>query len=808
MEIPYPGIDEGHHQQEKSPAEALRGLDYPVVQEKEKIMEVAREHPNFVLVGETGSGKTTCLPIMLLEMKAELKLEGKIAVTQPRRVAARSVCTRVSDLMGCSVGQKVGYRVRFEDNTSEGTEITFMTDGILLRKMQSDPLLRDYSIVMVDEAHERGLNIDLCLGLLKVANAKRAEAGIAPIRIVVTSATIEREKFAKYLDNGESGNSIEVPGKMFPVQVFYEAQTPRDFMQAAAEKVEEIMNPQYSTAWEVEYIRENVDSYPELQPIIEAYYSGKKSEAEVSSLIRTICGDEYSSFKSKCWAYISEQTSGDILVFMPGKEEIDRTIEGIERLIDPTSVEIIRLHADMLPEDQDRVFRPNGKRKIIVSTNIAETSVTVPGVRHVVDSGYIKQIEFDPETGIEQLVLRPHALSGLEQRKGRAGRVAPGRCYRLFSEDSLRERQQYQIPEIQRSELAHVVLTMKKIGIDDVENFDFIDPPDRASLHQAIETLKTLGALDAHGKLTETGDLMAELGLEPRLGRMVIEAHKQGCVEDICTIAAFLGSKRLFNRPKGKENEADSSHAQFRDPDSDFVTYLNAWDAYVQNGYSDQWARENFLNGRVLDEARKVRYDLLRVLRRNGIVVSGNGKGGVTTHDREAIGKAVTAGLIGGLMEYDKRYSFRKIDGTENGIYIHPSSSTFGNPRSLMVSSEVFRNPQGKIYASNCQLVNPEWIPEVAPQLVIPESPYGARYDSVKDAVVVDVTLRLKGSRNGIVVGEKQEQVEGDEAVRTFARALVMSEVPVSETLQATLDRNNQEVARLNDLWRRAEGKI
>jgi HrpA-like RNA helicase len=501
---------------------------------------------------------------------------------------------------------------------------------------------------------------------------------------------------------------------------------------------------------------------------------------------------------------------GDILVFMPGKEEIDKTIEGIEKLIDPTSVEIIRLHADMSPEDQDRIFHPNGRRKIIVSTNIAETSVTVPSVRHVVDSGYIKQIEFDAETGIEQLVLRPHALSGLEQRKGRAGRVAPGKCYRLFSEDSLRERQQYQTPEIQRSELAHVVLTMKKIGIDDVEGFDFIDPPEASAVHQAIETLKTLGALDEHGNLTETGDLMAELGLEPKLGRMVIEAHKHGCVEDICIVAAFFGGKRLFNRPKEKEREADAAHAPFKDGNSDFITCLNVWDAYAQNGYRDQWARENFLNGRGLDEARKVRYELLRVLRRNGIVANGNGNGGVHEHDKEAIGKAVTAGLIGGLMEHDRRYSFRKIDGTESGIYIHPSSATFGSSdsRSLMVSSEIFKNPQGKIYASNCQLVKPEWIPEVAPQLVKPDSPYGARYDSEMDTVVRDVTLRLKGSYNDTVVGKRQETVEGVEAVKVFAGALVRGEVPVSEALKATLERNKQEVARLNDLWRRAGGNI
>ncbi len=745
MATPYQRRDEGLYHEAKTTDEALKGLDYPVVQEKEKIMEMAREHPNFVLVGETGSGKTTCLPIMLLEMKAELGLEGKIAVTQPRRVAARSVGNRVSDLMGCEVGQEVGYQVRFEDQTSEGTEINFMTDGILLRKMQFDPLLKEYSIVMVDEAHERSLNIDLCLGLLKDANNKRAEVGVEPIRIAVTSATIERETFAKYFGNGESGNSIEVPGKMYPVQVSYETQNPWDFMQAGAEKVKQIVES----------------------------------------------GDP-----------------GDILVFMPGKEEIDKTIEGIEKLIDPAGVEIIRLHADMSPEDQDRIFHPNGRRKIIVSTNIAETSVTVPSVRHVVDSGLIKQIEFDSETGIEQLVLRLHAISGLEQRKGRAGRVAPGKCYRLFTEDSMRERLQYQTPEIQRSELAHVVLTMKKIGIEDVEGFDFIDPPEASAVRQAIQTLKTLGALDEKGNLTETGDLMAELGLEPKLGRMVIEAQRHNCVEDICTVAAFFGGKRVFNRPKDREYEADAQQAKFKDGTSDFQSILNVWDAYSQNRFSDQWARENFLNGRVLDEARKVRYELLRVLRRNGIIVNGNGNGGEHEHDREAIGKAVTAGLVGSLMEYSGYHRFRKIDGTQDDIYIHPSSSTFSRADSLglLVSADIMANPKGKIYASNCQMVKPEWISEVAPQLVKPDSPYGARYDAETDTVVKDVTLRLKGSYRDTVVGKRQETVEGAEAVKVFAGALARGEVSLPDTVKATLEKNKQEIARLNDLWRRAGG--
>jgi HrpA-like RNA helicase len=814
MSTPYKRINEGSYSEVKTPEEALEGLEYPVVQKRAEIMDVARKHPNFVLVGGTGSGKTTCLPIMLLELKAELELKVRIAVTQPRLIATTSVSRRDADLIGCAVGQEIGYQVRFDDHTSEGTEINFMTDGVLLSMMQSDPLLKEFSIVMVDEAHERSLNIDLCLGLLKESNKNRLAAGMEPIRIVVTSATIEREKFARYIGNDETENSIEVPEKMFPVQVSYETQTPSDYMRAGAEKVHDIINPpDYTDTWATEYVLKHAQEYPDLYPIATNVYSETNaiSVSEAEQKFRSLLGENFSKFKSKVTTYIKQEMSGDILVFMPGKEEIDKTIRDIEKLIDPNSVEIIRLHSGMLPEEQDRIFQPNGKRKIIVSTNIAETSITVPGVRHVVDSGYVKQIEFDPKSGIEQLVLTPHAISGLDQRMGRAGRVAPGRCYRLFSENSLRERQQYQTPEIQRSELAHVVLRMKKIGIVDVENFDFIDPPDRASIHQAIETLKTLGALDENGTLTETGNLMAELGLEPKLGRMVVEAIKQDCLEDICSIAAFLGGKSVFIRPEGKKEIADEAHARFKNTNSDFITYLNIWNAYVESGYDNQFARKNFLNGRVLDEANKVRSELLKVLRRNGIVAKVNGKRGGHNNNEETIGKAVTAGLIGSLMEYNGKHTFRRIDGTKSDIYMHPSSVTFGDEGAathLRVAADVRENDKNKTYAAHCQVVNPNWILEVAPQLAKPDPVYGSRYDQETGKVVRDITYRLKGSYRETVVGKEKEQVKGSEALPVFVDAVLRGKVQVPDALGDILDANKDAIKKLHDLWLRAGGKI
>lgn len=645
----------------RSVEEALKAVDHiPVAMLRERIRSEIRDHSNFVLVGETGSGKTTCLPPLLLELRNELGLKGKVGVTQPRRIATRSVTSRVSDMMDSEVGERIGYRIRFEDITSDETEITFMTDGILLRMIQFDPLLLEYSIIMVDEAHERSLNIDLCLGLLKDVNKRRAEEGIESLRVVISSATIERNRFATYIGEGDRDNSVEIQGKMFPVEVFYERETKGDFdyIQAAAKKTKEI---------------------------------------------------------------VKSGIPGDILIFMPGKREINLTIENIEAQLGIDNAEIIPLHAELSQSDQDRIFTPSDKRKIIVSTNIAETSVTIDGVIHVIDSGLIKQTQFDPKSGIEQLVLTRHALSGLEQRKGRAGRTAPGFCYRLFTEDSMKGRPNYQTPEIQRSGLAQVVLAMKKIGIEDIEGFDFLDNPGRDSIRQAENLLFLLGATDENGDITENGEFMWHLSLEPRLGRMVIEAIKPeiNCLNEICIIAAFLDGKNVFVRPADiiEARAADKSHKQFKtDEDSDFVVILNVWQAYVKSGYNSDWAKANYLNEKALEEAKNVRLELIEILESRGVHVDPKTK---PRFNKDAIGKAITAGLVGNMMRFTGK-SFKKVDGSKNDINIHPGSVYYSGgfkEGAYLVSDEIFMNPEGKAYASNCLLVKQEWINVVAPQL-------------------------------------------------------------------------------------------
>lgn len=651
------------HQPYRDAESALSDLEHiPVALLREPIREHLRRHPNLVLVGETGSGKTTCLPPLLLELRNELGLPGKVGVTQPRRVATRSNTARVSEIMGSSIGQTVGYQVRFDNLTSPETEIVFMTDGVLLRKIQFDPLLSEFAIIMVDEAHERSLNIDLCLGLLKDVNLLRLDQGLEPIRLVVSSATIERNKFSLYLDDTDPQNALEIPGKMFPVSVYYESKTPSnfDYPQAAAQKVK---------------------------------------------------------------AIVDSGLGGDILIFMPGKNEINLTIESILLEMYGDGLEIIPLHAELPPEEQDRIFLPSSKRKVIVATNIAETSVTIDGIIHVIDSGYIKQTSFDSRSGLEQLVLVDHALSGLEQRRGRAGRTAPGYCHRLFTEDSLKRRPRYPSPEIERSNLGQLVLAMKKVGIQTIENFNFIDPPGKENIQHSLHTLTLLGALDQYGELTKIGHLMADLGLEPRLSRMVIESAMNGLssLDQICTLAAFLNGKNIFVRPLELSLDKEARHRQAKfknNHGSDFGVILNVWEAYQKSDYSHHWAQHHFLNEKALDEAKDLRQELLETLSQRGLEVNTSAQ---TELNLDHLGRAITAGLLANLMIYHGRHTYQKVDGTKDQIYLHPSSvlsDAPGRENLLVVCDEIFINTQGKAYASHCLRVKPEWLREVAPQLL------------------------------------------------------------------------------------------
>lgn len=700
---------------------------FPMDEYRAEVVECVRNNENAVVIGETGSGKTTRIPDFLLGAFPE----AKIAITQPRRVAARSVARYVASRRGEQIGDEIGYQVRFEDQTTAGTRANFMTDGILLRKLQYDPLLKEYDIVMVDEAHERSLNIDFVLGLLKRVQAERKKKGMHELKVIATSATIEKAKFANYFGGSPV---VEVPGRMHPVDVYYTQEEVRDYPKAAAQRVKEI---------------------------------------------------------------VTSKGQGDILIFMPGEDEINRTISEIEKL-NVTGIDILPLFGAMAPEDQDKIFEKNEKRKVIVSTNIAETSVTIDGIRFVIDSGLIKQKEFNPDSGIEALLTKYHAKSGCEQRKGRAGRTAPGTCYRLYSEADYSGRDAYQTPEIARSNLDHVILAMKKIGIEDVSSFDFIDKPKEEAILQAIETLKILGALDANEELTEIGKTMSELPLRPEIARMVIEAEKYHCTGKICTIAAMIGEKSPFVRPKEKAQEADAAHAQFKKSGSDFLKLLEVWKQWSEAGFNDKWARDHFLNVRQLFEVREIRSQLMRELKRQNIAVDD-----VNGNDIIAIQKCVASGLIQHLLVETGRHAYERVvhmGSSDSGrMYIHPSSAAFSKAPMLMIGSDVVTTSQ--TYARRCQPIDPEWLLEIAPALLEEGSKY-LRYDAESDSVMETVHYSLRGHYQPITQQER-EVTDKALAVQQFVKALVEGKVDLP-----CVTHNADTVRALEALSNRSGGKV
>lgn len=459
----------------------------PVWEYKDRFVEMMNKHQVMVLVGETGSGKTTQIPQWCLDwVKSRYQKKG-VACTQPRRVAAMSVAQRVAEELDVSLGQEVGYSIRFEDCTSNRTILKYMTDGMLLREAMSDPLLEAYGVVMLDEAHERTLATDILMGLLKEVAKRRSD-----LKIIVMSATLDAGKFQTYFDNCPL---MSVPGRTHPVEIFYTPEPERDYLEAAIRTVIQI--------------------------------------------------------------HMCEESDGDILLFLTGQEEIEEACKRIGREMDNLGNEVgelkcIPLYSTLPPNLQQRIFeppppaRPNGAvgRKVVVSTNIAETSLTIDGVVFVIDPGFAKQKVYNPRIRVESLLVTAISKASAQQRAGRAGRTKPGKCFRLYTEKAYKsEMQEQTYPEILRSNLGSVVLNLKKLGIDDLVHFDFMDPPAPETLMRALELLNYLAALDDDGELTELGAMMAEFPLDPQLAKMVIASCDYNCSNEALSITAMLSGK-------------------------------------------------------------------------------------------------------------------------------------------------------------------------------------------------------------------------------------------------------------------------
>ncbi|XP_031287448.1 probable pre-mRNA-splicing factor ATP-dependent RNA helicase DEAH9 isoform X1 [Pistacia vera] len=636
----------------------------PVYKYRTALLYLVETHATTIVVGETGSGKTTQIPQYLKE--AGWADGGRvIACTQPRRLAVQAVASRVAEEMGVKVGEEVGYTIRFEDLTKKGvTMIKFLTDGVLLREMMDDPLLTKYSVIMVDEAHERSISTDILLGLLKKIQRRRPQ-----LRLIISSATIEAKSMSSFFQARKNRRGLEgeefVP-KMEPAILSVEG---RGF------------NVQ------IHYVEEPVSDYV---------------QAAVSTMV--LINDQ--------------EPPGDILVFLTGQDDIDTAVHLLteEARIsrkNSSGLIILPLYSGLSRAEQELVFSPTprGKRKVVISTNIAETSLTLEGIVYVVDSGFSKQRFYNPISDIENLVVAPISKASARQRAGRAGRVRPGKCYRLYTEEYfVNEMSAEGIPEMQRSNLVSCVIQLKALGIDNILGFDWPASPPPEAMVRALEVLYSLGVLDDDAKLTSpTGFQVAEIPLDPMISKMILASNELGCSEEIITVAAVLSIQSIWVSARGAQKELDEAKLRFAAAEGDHVTFLNVYKGFLQSGKSSRWCHKNFVNYQAMKKVIEIREQLRRIAQRIGIVLKS------CESDMQIVRKAVTAGFFANachLEAYSQSGMYKTIRGSQE-VYIHPSSVLFRvNPKWVIYHSLVSTDKQ---YMRNVISIDPSWLLEAAP---------------------------------------------------------------------------------------------
>lgn len=613
----------------------------PVYRLKSELIQAFKDNQVLVVIGETGSGKTTQMTQYMVDMG--LTKRGMIGCTQPRRVAAVSVAKRVAEEYGCSLGEQVGYSIRFEDCTSRETIIKYMTDGMLMREYLADNDLRRYSVLMLDEAHERTIHTDVLFGLLKDLCRRRPD-----LKIVVTSATLDAEKFSTYFFKCPI---FTIPGRTFPVEILYTKEPESDYLDAALITVMQI--------------------------------------------------------------HLSEP-AGDILVFLTGQEEIDTCCETLftrMQALGDLAPELIILpvYSALPSEMQSRIFEPapQGARKCVVATNIAEASLTIDGIYYVVDPGFSKQKAFNAKLGMDSLVVTPISQASARQRAGRAGRTGPGKCYRLYTEIAYKQEMlSTNVPEIQRTNLGNVVLQLKAMGINDLLGFDFMDPPPVATLVGAMESLHALGALDDEGLMTRLGRKMAEFPLEPNLSKMLLLSVDLGCSDEILTITALLSVENPFFRPKDKQAQADMRKAKFHQAEGDHLTLLTVWKGWEAAKFSNPWCFENFVQARSMKRAQDVRKQLVTIMDRYKLDIISAGK------NYKKICKAITAGFFTNAAKKDAQEGYRTVVDN-NPVYIHPSSAIFNKNPEWVIYHELVLTT--KEYMRNIMVIEAKWLTELAP---------------------------------------------------------------------------------------------
>lgn len=624
--------------------------DLPVSARREEILKLIAENQVVVIAGETGSGKTTQLPKMCLELGRGVN--GLIGHTQPRRIAARSVANRIAEELGSEMGSTVGYKVRFNDQVSENTLVKLMTDGILLAEIQTDRYLNQYDTLIIDEAHERSLNNDFILGYLKQILAKRPD-----LKVIITSATIDVERFSRHFNNAPI---IEVSGRTFPVEVRY-------------------------------------------RPIVE-----EEDQDQLQGILNAV--DE-----------LQAEGRGDILIFMNGEREIRDTAEALQKQ-ELRFTEILPLYARLSAEEQQRIFRPSGLNRVILATNVAETSLTIPNIKYVIDTGTARISRYSYRTKVQRLPIEPISQASANQRKGRCGRTSEGICIRLYSEEDFNSRPEFTDPEILRTNLASVILQMNSLGLSDITAFPFVDSPDIRQIQDGIRLLEELQAFKTRKtkfgekrELTQIGRQLAQLPIDPRLGRMVIEAAKNGSLHEVMMIVSALSIQDPRERPQEKQQASDEKHRRFADKDSDFLAFVNLWH-YIQtqqkalskNQFRKQ-CQKDFLNYLRVREWQDIYHQLRLSVREMGLPIN------TLEANYQQIHTALLAGLLShiGLKDSEKMHYL----GARNAqFFIFPTSALFKKQPKWIIASELVETT--KLWARTVAKIEPEWIEPLAQHLV------------------------------------------------------------------------------------------
>ncbi|ORY64133.1 P-loop containing nucleoside triphosphate hydrolase protein [Pseudomassariella vexata] len=654
-----PFTGEPHSQQYFKILQTRRNL--PVSKQRQEFLDMYHSTQILVFVGETGSGKTTQIPQYVVYDELPQLNKKLIACTQPRRVAAMSVAQRVADELDVKLGEEVGYSIRFEDRTSPKTVLKYMTDGMLLREAMHDHMMSRYSCIILDEAHERTLATDILMALLKQLANRRPD-----LKIIVMSATLDAQKFQKYFHDAPL---LAVPGRTHPVQIYYTPEAEKDYVEGA---------------------------------------------------IRTVLQIH------------ATEDEGDILLFLTGEEEIEDTCRKISLEVDEMIREadcgpmrVYPLYGTLPPHQQQRIFDPapgplkkGGKpgRKCIVSTNIAETSLTIDGIVYVVDPGFSKQKIYNPRIRVESLLVSAISKASAQQRAGRAGRTKPGKCFRLYTEEAFKkELIEQTYPEILRSNLANTVLELKKLGVEDLVHFDLMDPPAPETMMRALEELNYLACLDDEGELTKLGELASEFPLDPSMAVMLISSPEFYCSNEMLSITALLSVPQVFVRPANKRREADEMKAMFKHPEGDHLTMLNVYHAFKgiqsRDGDAKKWCHEHYLSFRHLSSADNVRTQLKRIMETRGLEL-------VSTpfEDKEYYSNIRRALVAGFFMQVAKKDGngkiYRTMKDNNQAVMLHPSTVLTTDYDWVIYNEFVLTTKQ---YIRTVTGIRPEWLLEIAP---------------------------------------------------------------------------------------------